>query len=480
MKRDNDRDSVTLRATINAENTAQYNRGEAAWRPGERHDSGSEDSAEYMGIEIVIVERTGAELLASLKRAGAANTAPSEEQISADERYAVAEMNWGDRKEAIDFIVLPHRLKVFKGVPYHEWLARQKHIDFWLLASSWSVFWHAAWLSQHSGEDLDNWPYLVDHLIKSDPLLGFLDLSHGYVQWDWQIELLYTLCHPDTVAATQFRKDWSAPEPQAREQAARRFLPDGTSLLDVLTSRARPGGWRALRGPHLCWDEAAASACRAASLTIQCLIQRESTMALTITPEQFFSAFNTAWETRCRALGTSIEPLFVNGGRPWTSFMCGPATEGDALQPLIKLTIDELKNLHPQLEYDPERHNVDAFARVPRSNLPNPAAGYRDYCNVVMVEVENRVDESTEEFWKLLHSRVPLKVLITYDYNDEKTVQRMLARLSAMYSNSIDALGDDSAGYIVIFGGRREFRKGEPIEWRAHKLEQGTFLQQTC
>jgi hypothetical protein len=195
-----------------------------------------------------------------------------------------------------------------------------------------------------------------------------------------------------------------------------------------------------------------------------------------ISPEDFFAAFLKAWERKRGDARVPVEELFVDGGARWTSVVCGESPGAEMPQPLIALTIEELAAQYPGIAYDRERHKVDAFARIPRPSVAGAPTSYLDYFNVAMIEVENSVTDSVEEFWKLLHSRVPLKVLITYDYNRAQNVGRMLGEFSSMHNESVRALGDDVSAYLVIFGGRDGFDEKRSIRWHGHKLVNATFV----
>jgi hypothetical protein len=201
-----------------------------------------------MPVEIQIQQIAGEALRMSLgaRRSLSAEWRPPE--IADGERFAAAMLVSGGQAEVLDFVEIRKLFVPFLGVPYHQWLISQRALDFWKVASSWSVFWQAVWLCQFTDVGLDNWPHLVDHPLPSEPLLPFLDVSHGYLQWDWQIELLYRLCDADRQAAERFRKDWNAGKLEASAAAERMSLPSGVPLFDVLKARARPGGWQAVRG----------------------------------------------------------------------------------------------------------------------------------------------------------------------------------------------------------------------------------------
>jgi hypothetical protein len=155
-----------------------------------------------------------------------------------DMRFTVA---WLDGEQRVlDWAATTAPAHPQDWVPYDEWFNRQPAMDFWLTAFSWSVFWQAVYLG--SGQ-LGNWSHIVENPLRPDPILGFLDVSNGYVQWDFQLEMLYRLCDNDTDAAQRFAMRWSAGHPEARDVAARLRLPDGEPLLEVLTNRARAGGW---------------------------------------------------------------------------------------------------------------------------------------------------------------------------------------------------------------------------------------------
>lgn len=191
-----------------------------------------------------------------------------------------------------------------------------------------------------------------------------------------------------------------------------------------------------------------------------------------VTARQFVEAFQAAWDSAYASKRAEIKDIY-NKRRLWTELICGSAAAlGPSSKPIVQCALESLTHGGKTVEYDRERHKVDAFGRVA---ICDPAKWYIDYVNVVMVEVENDVERSEEEFWKLLHARCPLKVLITYDYNDPDTRLRVPRSFEKMYLAAEQYLGPDPGKYVLIMGGRDRDLSDADIVWRYWTLEAGNF-----
>lgn len=97
----------------------------------------------------------------------------------------------------------------------------------------------------------------------------------------------------------------------------------------------------------------------------------------------------------------------------------------------------------------------------------------------VIVEHENRVDtvyDLESEFYKLLHWRAPLKVLVCYHKPDETRDRRYRDKqvlFSRMYKEALFLMGVDAAEYLMIVGGRRN----EDIGFCAFELKAGEWKE---
>lgn len=201
-------------------------------------------------------------------------------------------------------------------------------------------------------------------------------------------------------------------------------------------------------------------------------------LSATISPQQFAEAFDVAWVSQYSGRRAEIEALWTSWSkRPWTEFMCRSSAEAAGPLCLVEMTF---ANLGIQGAcFDPQRHTVDAFLRAPRNPLA-PSRRHTDWLNVVMVEVENEPELAHEEFWKLLHSRVPLKVLITYDLKPETaTTIRLLETYAEMYRDAARILGPDSTQYLVSFAGRQSPAAGAPLAWSHYELAEQRFVPLT-
>ncbi len=191
------------------------------------------------------------------------------------------------------------------------------------------------------------------------------------------------------------------------------------------------------------------------------------------TKEEFVSAFLEVWKSVLAKREGELVAAY-NNRRLWTELMCG---ERSSLSPsgrsILQMTLEQLRVNGQQIEFDRERHKVDAYGRV---RVGSDRGDFTDCMNAVMVEVENDVESSHEEFWKLLHSRCQLKILITYDYNSKKIEEDARSKFESMYREATPILGPDPASYLLVIGGRKDRSPTGPIEWRFWDLkESGRF-----
>ncbi len=197
-----------------------------------------------------------------------------------------------------------------------------------------------------------------------------------------------------------------------------------------------------------------------------------------VSAEDFRDAFEAAWRSLSEsALGPEARNAFENGGRRWTRVMLGAPGEqaGQALSVIARAFEILNRGRESHLDLDLERHKVDAFGRVRRMNWQDSAwPDHVSYLNMLMIEVENRVEDSIEEFWKFVHYRIPLKVLVTYDYCRKDNRAFQLSKYDELRREAEVLLGPDVSDYLVIFGGRedetaRDFTDRGEIKWRYFK-----------
>lgn len=184
-----------------------------------------------------------------------------------------------------------------------------------------------------------------------------------------------------------------------------------------------------------------------------------------VSREQFRQAFLNAWgkvysdENR----KPDLEVIYRESWSGWTEIMLGKAPHLLDDKCLIARAFDELSIIVGKaIQFDPERHDVDAFGRVKE----NQGGDYEEGVNVVMVEVENNTKRSYEEFWKLVHSRCTLKVLFTYLVpGREDEFHGALNEMQKICERATTVLGpDDKEDYLLVVGWRKD---GKPeIHWR--------------
>jgi len=125
-----------------------------------------------------------------------------------------------------------------QAMPLHEYLKRASTPpSFWELAFAWRVYEEVLTADEAWGKRYHFlWPSVLESPHPVDPMLSFLDISRGYLIWDFQLELAYRLADPSYGASIQFRKDWNAKKASAFRQAEALRLADGRTLTEVLES----------------------------------------------------------------------------------------------------------------------------------------------------------------------------------------------------------------------------------------------------
>ena len=197
-----------------------------------------------MSLEILIVESTASDIRTALEDVVIFNR---DHQClrSGDgaSRIVAAILCSNGRKTLLEYGFADHR-EPLELLSYASWLAAHHEAGFWTVAFGWSLYWDAVMYGTIAAP---NWPTLLESPVLSDPFLPFLDLSNGYVHWDFQLEMIYRLCDDDPVGAKDFKKLWNAQHPHAAIIAEALRLPNDQSLAEVLKKRGRPGAWKAVR-----------------------------------------------------------------------------------------------------------------------------------------------------------------------------------------------------------------------------------------
>lgn len=186
-----------------------------------------------------------------------------------------------------------------------------------------------------------------------------------------------------------------------------------------------------------------------------------------ITKKHFRRAFEDAWNELYGLFPVQLDKAYAAASpRTWTEFMFGREPKAIGGRSLLERAIERLSAERITFEFDRERHGVDVFGRI---HVGPKNIGHAGYLNVVMIEIENDTRKSYEEFWKLLHARCPLRVLITYELRDAAAHELAFRTYEQMYQAARKYLGtDDPDAYLVVVGSR----SGTPprIRWRFYEL----------
>lgn len=178
-------------------------------------------------------------------------------------------------------------------------------------------------------------------------------------------------------------------------------------------------------------------------------------MPPTISWTQFLRAFKDAYEA---------SPNSGNYGDcyDWTQHMLAPST--GVISRMAPLLV-----ANPKLEFRFQWYTVDALYV---SATQHDAIPGHVHC---IIEHENG-GAWHEEIWKLAHWRCPLKVLISYDYNDDRKagkrhcwLSNAVERVQAQLQRINQLQGDDSATYLLIVGSKTNDNDPD-VRWRAMRL----------
>lgn len=171
-----------------------------------------------------------------------------------------------------------------------------------------------------------------------------------------------------------------------------------------------------------------------------------------ITAEQFREAFGCVWTELVNEDRDKVFEAYA-GNSAWTRFILD---DGGLLNKVMNRVAG---NLNP-LKYYKELYTIDAAMvggeDLFRERLKYPSRIY------VAVEHENGFNVE-EEMWKLIYWRIPLKVLVFYDWTEQdktcesrrRWVDQKLETLGDMLEKANRGpLGADAAEYLFLIGGK--------------------------
>ena len=193
---------------------------------------------------------------------------------------------------------------------------------------------------------------------------------------------------------------------------------------------------------------------------------------------QFCDVFREQWK---REYAGSIRSIYRDEG-PWTEFMLG---NGVTYQNSFLYRVSERLSLQMRREW----YRLDCVYYQEETNLygdlvrpgQTPGGGVYPACLPVLIEHENG-EHVEEEMYKLLIFRSPLKVLIFYDYDeDRKTtdgrrtwLQKKLSDLLKMRQRVDSHWPEaDNTEYLFLVGSR--VQEGQLPRWRYFIVNGGRF-----
>lgn len=160
------------------------------------------------------------------------------------------------------------------------------------------------------------------------------------------------------------------------------------------------------------------------------------------------------------------EPETYGDNRMWTAHMLS----NDPASPGVIPAMDFPSPGEEAVAYKEQWYTVDGLFI---SATAGDAIPGHVHC---IVEHENGPNWH-EEIWKLAHWRCPLKVLIGYDYNDERKsteirrqwLKSAILNAQAQISRIDELQGKDPATYLLIVGSKEEDH-ADRVRWRAMRL----------
>ena len=187
-----------------------------------------------------------------------------------------------------------------------------------------------------------------------------------------------------------------------------------------------------------------------------------------ITAQEFERAFCSQWEEDIHSHEEDINKAYDDSSN-WTEFMLG-ITCGDGQDAFFYRVLQQLKK--KDIDFSREWYTLDAIYH--RHELVYEE-GYPS-CMDVLIEHENDYTRLEEEMWKLLMFRSPLKVIVSYDWDErEKTNQSRMNGLK----DKLDKLADmarqidenwkeaEDTEYLIVIGNRNA---DDNIIWKFKKL----------
>ena len=196
-----------------------------------------------------------------------------------------------------------------------------------------------------------------------------------------------------------------------------------------------------------------------------------------ITPKQFLNAFETQWNED--ATDNSKRKQAFLDEKPWTQYMLGSEPPG-----FLRRVADKLRKNVNRLECYGELYKLD-LVYVSGEDLYRKDLCYPSLLSVI-IEHEHNLETVEEEMWKLIFWRSPLKVLISYDWNDdEKTTENRKNKLSGKLKKLSKML--DSANmaypevkgteYLFIIGNRDNVQSDIRWRWADTSLKVNSFAE---
>ena len=198
-----------------------------------------------MNVKIDLVEATASDIVAKLEEVEQTPGLRDALGREAGDRSALAAVLCvGERKILLGYWVREPYRAWPDIAPYDQWLSSEENIHFWRIAFGWDLYWNTIGLGPFWGrysERRTHWRQPLDRPIETDPLIVFLDLSCGYVHWDFQLRLLCRLCGLDDGVSDAIRKRINRCDAGVRDTTKTLMLPDGRSLFAILNTRERVG-----------------------------------------------------------------------------------------------------------------------------------------------------------------------------------------------------------------------------------------------
>lgn len=188
-----------------------------------------------------------------------------------------------------------------------------------------------------------------------------------------------------------------------------------------------------------------------------------------ITAQEFEKAFRSQWEEDKHSREEDINEAYNGPWQNWTKFMLG-IKDRNSQDAFFYRVLQKLEK--KDIDFAREWYTLDAIYHRCESVYKE------DYppCMDVLIEHENNYEQMEEEMWKLSMFRSPLKVLVSYDWDEkEKTTPHRMSVLK----NKLDKLADmarqidgnwkeaEDTEYLIVIGNRNA---DDDIIWKFKKL----------